>query len=475
MARTKPFPHQVEAIDYIQNREFVALFDEQGLGKTKIVLDALCNNLKDGILDGGLIICRKNLIQNWQDEIETHSFLKSIVLRGTPKEKGNKFLGFTHFYIINYESVFGELERLKLFLAIRKMAIVLDESHAIKNPNAKTSKAVLELSSLAKKRIIVSGTPVANRPADIWSQFYFLDGGNLLGQDFKEFKNRYSVNLIKEDVISHSGVFDDLREIINANSIRRKKNDVLELPEKVFIDKYVDMNGIQQTKYLQLRDQLTLEIENIHGEIVLDESNDLLKKLLRLAQIASNPYLIDKSYNEIPAKFPVLYDLVEEIVNKGEKVIIWSCFVENILKLKKDLKLYGAKAIHGDIPIDLRNAIVKDFKNNPETKVLIANPAAAKEGLTLTVANNAVYLDRNFNLVDYLQSQDRIHRISQTKQCNIYKLIARETIDEYIDEILKRKNYVASLIQGDDVVYDPTNILTKEKILTYIGGTNNEN
>src|SRR5256885_9391288 len=95
--KTKPFPHQVEAIDYIQRNEFIALFDEQGLGKTKIVLDALCNNIRENIIDGGLIICKKNLIQNWQEEIETHSYLKSIVLRGSPKEKGLNFMGFAHF------------------------------------------------------------------------------------------------------------------------------------------------------------------------------------------------------------------------------------------------------------------------------------------------------------------------------------------------------------------------------------------
>lgn len=471
MPKTNPFAHQVEAIDYIEKHEYVALFDEQGLGKTKIVLDAVCNNLKEGVIDGGLIICRKNLIQTWQEEIETHSYLKSIILRGSPKEKGMKFMGFTHFYIINYESVIRELERLKLFLGIRNMVIILDESHAIKNPESKTAEAVLQLSELAKKRIIVSGTPVANKPEDIWSQFYFLDGGELLGDDYKKFKNKYSINLKVTNSVESNTAFKQLRALIEANSIRRKKDDVLELPDKVYIDKYVDLAKVQGEMYKRLRDELCIEIENSEGEIILDESNDLLKKLLRLAQIASNPQLIDKSYSEEPAKFPVLYSLVKDIMEKQEKVIIWSCFVDNIKKMRRELQEYGAKVIYGDIPIVTRNATLRQFKTDPNCRVLIANPAAAKEGLTLTVANNAIYLDRNFNLVDYLQSQDRIHRISQTRLCKIFKLIAKNTIDEYIDEILKRKNYLAGFVQGDKVETERNNRLTKEEILTYLGGT----
>ena len=113
--KTKPFPHQVEAIEYISNKTTVPLFDEQGLGKTKIVIEALCNNMKKGIIDGALIICKKHLIRNWQDEIEIHSHLKYIVLRGSANEKGVKFMGYSHFYLINYESVIGEIKRLQMF------------------------------------------------------------------------------------------------------------------------------------------------------------------------------------------------------------------------------------------------------------------------------------------------------------------------------------------------------------------------
>ncbi|MHA1658991.1 MAG: DEAD/DEAH box helicase [Promethearchaeota archaeon] len=467
--KTKPFPHQVETIEYITNTVSTALFDEQGLGKTKIVIEALCNNMKQKIIDGALIVCKKHLIENWKDEIEIHSYLKYIILRGTPNEKGIKFMGYSHFYIINYEGVIGEVERLKMFLKIRRMAIVLDESHKIKNPNAKTTKAILELKDLAKKRIIITGTPVANKPLDLWTQFYFLDNGLLLGDNYRKFKKIYSINLKGDNLNEQKERFNDLRKIILSNSIRRLKKDVLELPEKIYINKYVYLEGQQKKIYTQLRKELYIEITNIDGEKIIDRSNELLKKLLRLAQIASNPFLIDKAYNETPAKFPLLDSLIESILEKKEKLIIWSCFVENIRILYKRYKKFGSLMLYGDIPIEKRNKVVKEFKNNEKYLILIANPAAAREGLTLTSANNAIYLDRNFNLVDYLQSQDRIHRISQTKECKIYKLIAKNTIDEYVDELIYKKHKLAEYVQGDINNIENKKWLTKEKILNILG------
>lgn len=162
--------------------------------------------------------------------------------------------------------------------------------------------------------------------------------------------------------------------------------------------------------------------------------------------------------------------LEPSLPEKDEKVIIWSSFVDNITTLKNRYKKYNSLTIYGKMTIDERNKSIKWFQEDPDYKVLIANPAAAKEGLTLTAANNAIYLDRTFNLVDYLQSQDRIHRISQKKECNIFIIIAKDTVDEYVDELLTKKNEIAKLIQGDiDHITFPQDLLTKEKLLSILG------
>ena len=468
--KTQPLDHQIEAIGYIETHESIALFDEQGLGKTKIVIEALCNNMQTGVLDGAIVVCRKHLIGNWQDEIERHSHLKSIALCGTPQIKGHRFMTFAYFYILNYEATFHELGRLRALMSIRKMALVLDESHAIKNPDTQTAKTILALRDGAIKRIIVTGTPIANRPQDIWVQFYFLDGGLLLGKSYDEFRKAYTPNLRGNQLPSNEAKFNDLRTKIDANSIRRTKDNVLQLPEKSYVNVRVELIGRQLALYNELRDELRLILKTIEGNVEIDEASDFFKRLLRLIQIASNPGLVDTAYKETPAKFVRLDKLIGEILDRNEKVIVWSNFIDNVRLLRRRYKSRGSLMIYGDIPMDDRRRAVRQFMQDPDTRILVANPAAAREGLTLTSANNAIYVDRNFNMVDYLQSQDRIHRISQTRPCTIYKLIARNTIDEYVDELLYKKQKLAGYLTGDEeTLATDRRFLTREQLLEIMG------
>lgn len=290
----------------------------------------------------------------------------------------------------------------------------------------------------------------------------------MLGGDFEKFKKDYDEKspAFKENL-------SRLNELIENNCIRREKGDVLSLPEKEYRVVKVEMAEVQKQIYRQLKEELYLEISNIDGEIIVDEIEGILKKLLRLSQVASNPYLIDKSYSETPAKYLCLDKFVYEIVEKNEKVIIWTSFVDNIHLLKNRYSKFSPLVIYGEVPIKDRALYVDKFQNVEKNKVLIANPMAAREGLTLTRANNAIYLDRNFNLVDYLQSQDRIHRISQEKKCFIYKLICTDTIDEYIERLLEYKHNVAKYIQGDkdsDIDYSMDFLSSKSELLKSLGG-----
>ena len=277
---------------------------------------------------------------------------------------------------------------------------------------------------------------------------------------------------MKRDQLSEEKKEDleSLRVKINNVSIRRLKSDVLELPEKVYEDIFVKLQGKQLEIYDKLKNELVVEIEKIDGNKIIDESSNILKKLLRLTQISSNPKLIIPEFNEIPIKFLKLAEIVNNIINSNEKVIIWSSFNGNIRTLNKIYAKYGSLMIFGDIPIEERRKVVEKFQSKEENRVLIANPAAAKEGLTLTAANNAIYIDRNFNLVDYLQSQDRIHRISQTKNCRIIKIMAKDTIDEYIDEIIYKKQKIAQFLQGDiSQLKEEKEYLTKSELLNILG------
>jgi SNF2 family DNA or RNA helicase len=466
-----PLSHQVEAINYIVNHDNIPLFDEQGLGKSKIVIDALCKNIEDKIIDGAFIICKKTLLYNWKNEIDRHSHLFSVIMDGSKGQRGRKFITFSHFYIVNYETVIQELELITLLLKNKKFALVLDESQKIKNPTSKITNTILSLRSLARKRIILTGTPIANRPEDIWSQFFFLDGGTLLGNDYISFKRRYGVELKGvQDTSKFEINLQELRDKIQTVAIRRTK-DVLTLPEKRFEEVYVNLSAKQNKIYELARKEMYYEIQNMDGEQLEQNIDNYLVKLLRLTQIASNPGLLDLNYKEEPAKFIKLDKLVNEIIQKNEKVIIWTSFTGNVRTLRNRYKRFGAQMLFGELLIIERNQIVKMFLEDKKCNVLIANPAAAKEGLTLTSANNAIYVDRTFKMDDYLQSQDRIHRIGQKKICNIIKIIAKNTIDQYTDEILEKKESIAKYTLGDtDKITKKRQYLSKEDLIRILGG-----
>lgn len=469
--RVKPLPHQVEATRFLFEHDWAALFDEQGLGKTKIVVDALAQLFAAHIIEAAVVICRKSLLSNWESEISKHSRLRAITLIGSPQQKGIRFMWFAHFYLINYDLVASTLERLKTFLATRSMAIVLDESQRIKNPASKATKAIHAIAPLAKKRFIITGTPIANTPQDLWAQFYFLDQGSTLGSTLDEFYNRFRIQpRPHKEVHIDKRSLARLRESLAASSMRRTKDKVLELPEKVYETHEVKLEKRQREMYDTLRDQLFLEITNMAGERVADDAENILKRMLRLVEIASNPVLFDSSYSGLPAKFPLADKLLEGIIARGEKAVVWTSFVGNIRMLRRRYDQYGAAMIFGDIPLDERTHIVARFQTSPDLNVLVANPAAAREGLTLTAANHAIYIDRTFNLLDYLQSQDRIHRISQERRAYIHNLVGAETIDAYIDDVVYRKQAVAEYVYGDtQELTMPPREFTKDDILRLLG------
>lgn len=467
--KTDALKHQIEAINFIKENKTAALFDEQGMGKTKEVIDSMLYCLEKKEIDSVLIVCQKSLLGTWKKEVLKHSFLKSNIIAGNKRQRGRNFLHFAHFHVLNYETVTQEIEKLKLFLDLYKFAIVLDESQIIKNTKSKITNTILELAAFAERKIIITGTPIANKPVDIWSQYYFLDRGRTLGKDFNSFRKRFTIRLKGESSLEkYEEELSLLKKDINSNSIRRTK-DILELPEKIYINKYLNLSTIQQKIYNKAKKDLYIEIKKTNEKLIINNIDNYLVKLLRLIQIASNPALIVEDYKETPAKFIIIDKLLRKII-KENKAIIWTSFRGNIRTLKKRYKEYGAVVIFGEIPISERDKIVDKFMEDEEVRVLIANPAAAKTGLTLTSANYAIYLDRNFKMDDYIQSQDRIHRIGQKRKCEIIKIIGRNTIDEYVDEILEKKYLIAQFALGDiDTVKSDKIFLTKEKLLEIIG------
>ena len=447
--RRSAYPYQLDAVNSLAPMEYSAVFHEQGLGKTKIAIDIALRWLEEDQVDTVVIVTKKSLVQNWVDEIGVHSHVTPRVLSGNRRENSIALNSPVLIYVTNYEVISANHDLIEDFLSICEVGVVLDESQKIKNPQARLSQSLHSLSAKFTRRVIMTGTPVANRPFDIWSQIRFLDGGESLGESFDEFKNRFDLPKSNKGCGMFEKNVKGLLEATRPFAVRETKQSAgIELPEKTLVTYRVALSPEQAKVYADYRNNLRYEIQEAAGERV-DDAEELLKRLLRLVQVASNPGLIEPGYTEKPGKLLKLLGLLDGVDLGANKAIVWSSFVGNVEWLFRELEQYMPVKVHGQMSIDERNLSIRRFKTDPLCRVLLATPGAAKEGLTLTVANQAVFFDRSFSLDDYLQAQDRIHRISQTKECYVYNLIAENTIDEWVDALLNAKRQAAALAQGD--------------------------
>ena len=452
-AKKSAFPHQLDALEAIKDLPYAAIFHEQGLGKTKIGLDLVLSWLARDVVDSVLVVAKKGLIANWRAEVARHSHLNPRILGQDRNANFYAFNSPARLYLIHYEVVLSEQKRLDLFLRTRRVGVLLDEAQKIKNPNAEVSRALHALSDGFVRRVIMTGTPVANRPYDLWSQVRFLDGGEALGYEFAAFKRTLDLTndlgRDKNRAAAFAGELEQLFDKVRHFSVREtKKTAGLNLPDKTIRNMECQLEPRQAEIYDQFRNELAAVIVR-EGRPVLDDAEVLLKRLLRLVQIASNPATVDQSYRAHPGKLLPLDNLVHEAVDAREKIVVWTSFTENADFLGLHLAEFGAVVVHGGLGMAAREEALDNFKTDSGCRVLVATPGAAKEGLTLTVANHAVFYDRSFSLDDYLQAQDRIHRISQEKPCHVTNLIATGTVDSWVDALLAAKHLAAQLGQGD--------------------------
>jgi SWI/SNF-related matrix-associated actin-dependent regulator 1 of chromatin subfamily A len=301
--------------------------------------------------------------------------------------------------------------------------VFFDEAHNAKNFKAIRTQASLRLASASTRSFIFSGTPIPNTQADAFSQLKLA--GMDVGETPKEFKEKFKTP-------------EDLRDFLKGKFIRRRKEQLKELniPEKSVMKVSVELKGEQLRIYRLARDKMLLELKALgNGKSSRQiPIAGLLAQLTRLAQIASNPRLNSPGFDSDPAKFRALDTLVKTTLSKrSEKLIIWTCCKKNLEELLEKYADQGAVALYSGVKKDKRVEACRRFKEDPTCRILIAIPACAREGFTLTSASKAIYLDRNFSYLDWAQSQDRIHRISQTKKCQIFVLAAQGTIDQRID------------------------------------------
>ena len=467
--KTKPYAHQLTALEKSWDKTEYGYFMEMGTGKSKVLVDNMAMLYDKGKINGAVIVAPKGVYRNWySQEIPNHlpSHIQPKIVLWTAtiskaKQKEYDSLFETghdlHILLINVEALSTKkgLEFAAKFMRCHKTMLAIDESTTIKNPSAKRTKSILALGKEATYRRILTGSPVTKSPLDLFTQCGFLNS-YLLGFDsFYAFRNRYA-NMIDRNfggrrvqLIGSYKRLDELATKLKAFSYRVLKEDCLDLPEKVYIRREVDLTDEQSKAYSTMK---SAALALLKGKMAT--APHVLTQMMRLHQITCG-HLRNDDGTITKIKNNRLKELVTLLEEVEGKVIIWANYVydiENIVKVISDE--FGADSIvqyYGAISAEQRQENIEKFQDpNSKARFFIGNPQTGGYGITLTCANTVVYYSNGYDLEKRLQSEDRAHRIGQTKSVTYVDFIAPKTVDEKIVKALRAKMNIANTIMDED-------------------------
>ena len=461
------FQHQIRGynmalINFTLRRGFGFLF-EMGCGKTLTAIAVAGTLYAEHKINKLLVVAPTSVCSVWPEDFGKFAdfpHLEKIML-GTKSQRLKQLKELESFpcealkvAVINYESVWRDdiFDKLVEFNADM---IICDESQRIKTHDAQQSKAMHKLGDLARYKLILSGTPVQNNAVDLYSQYRFLDP-TVFGNNFYKFRNRFCVmgGFNRRQIVNYKDL-DLLIKKEHSIAYRVTKKEALDLPEQTFETRYITLTPSEKKLYNTLKKESATELAN-GGTI---SASTVLTKLLRLQQFTGGFVIADgeeKPQQIGSGKINALEDIVDDyVIDSGKKLVIFARFraeLDLIRKLldKKKLK-YGV--IYGDIKLSDRGEIVRDFQENEETKVFLAQIDTAGLGITLTAADTCVYYSVNFNYAAYSQSLARIHRIGQRNTCTYIHLTTKGTVDELIMKALRKKEDLAKTIVDDWKIY----------------------
>ena len=467
--KTKPYKHQLTALEKSWNKDNFAYFMEMGTGKTKVLIDNLAMLYDKGRVDGALIVAPKGVIGTWYNqELPTHlpNHIESVSVLWQPninkkqKEKLDTLFETgedLHILIMNVEAFSTEkgTEFAKKFLRSHKSLVAIDESTTIKNPKAKRTKNITDLSNLAKYRRIMTGSPVTKNPLDLYSQCEFLHPYLLDFTSYYAFRNRYAemktlhMHGRQIQIVSNFKNLGELSDTLKNFSYRVLKEDCLDLPDKIYIKRNISLTTEQQKVYESMKEKA---LAILNGKQVTSVS--VLTQLMRLHQITCGHFVADDgSVQEVKSnRLNELMDVLEEIEGKA---IIWAHYQHDIKKIIKSIeKVHGPGSVvdyYGLTAQEHRQPNIKKFQEDDKCRFLVGTPQTGGYGITLTQANTVVYYSNGYDLEKRLQSEDRAHRIGQKKSVTYVDIMAEETVDEKIVKALRKKINIASEVLGEDL------------------------
>ena len=467
--KTKPYQHQLNALYKSWNKETFAYFMEMGTGKTKVLIDNAAMLYDKGKIDGVLIVAPKGVIGTWYNNeipahlpnhIERKTVLWQANINKTQQDKLNTLFETgheLHMLIMNVEAFSTDKGRLfaAKFLRSHNALMAIDESTTIKNPSAKRTKNIIALSKSAKYRRIMTGSPVTKNPLDLFSQCEFLDPFLLDFGSYYSFRNRYAemktmhVSGRSIQVVNGFKNLGELSDKLKEFSYRVLKEDCLDLPDKIFIKRQIQLTVEQRRLYDQMKKEALAILDGKQSTTV-----NALTQLMRLHQITCGHFTADDgTLKRIDNnRVTELMNILEETEGKA---IIWAHYQSDIKTIIKEVeKVHGPGSIvdyYGLTPKDIRQPNIKKFQEDPKCRFFVGTPATGGYGITLTAANTVIYYSNGYDLEKRLQSEDRAHRIGQKKSVTYVDINAEDTVDEKIVKALRKKINIASEVLGEDL------------------------
>ena len=468
--KTKPYAHQITALEKSWNKIAYAYFMEMGTGKSKVLVDNIAMLYDAGKINGALIIAPKGVYRNWySSEIPIHlasHIQHKMVLwtASTSKAKDKEYQQLfksdydLHILVMNVEAFSTKkgIDFASKFLRTHKTIMAVDESTTIKTPSAKRTKAIVDLGTKAHYRRILTGSPVTKSPLDLYTQCAFLHEDLLGFSSFYAFRNRYAHMIDRNfggrrvQIVGSYQRLDELADILNKFSYRVLKEDCLDLPEKIYIKREIELTDEQEKAYATMK---SAALASIKGKLAT--APHVLTQMMRLHQITCGHLKTDEGdITELKSnRLDELMDVLEEVEGKA---IIWANYIYDIEHIVTEIKKkYGDDSVvqyYGAIASEQRQTNIEKFQDPKSNyRFFVGNPQTGGYGITLTCANTVIYYSNGYDLEKRLQSEDRAHRIGQKKSVTYVDLIAAKTIDEKIVKALRAKINIASTIMGEEL------------------------
>ena len=467
--KTKPYGHQLTALEKSSDKKVYALFMEMGTGKTKVAIDNLAMLYDKGKVNGALIIAPKGVYKTWYSQefpvhMPNHVHYKMVLWQATINQKQKKRLDtlFTtgvalHILIMNVEafSTTKGMEFARKFLSCHETFMVVDESTTIKNPEAKRTKNIINLAIHAKYRRILTGSPVTKSPLDLYKQCEFLDPYLLDHSSYYTFRSRYATmrtanfNGRSVQLVVGYKNLAELSEKLKPFSYRVLKDDCLDLPPKTYMKRIITLTPEQQKVYRQMKQMALAEM---NGKVITTMS--ALTQLMRLHQITCGHFKADDDSIQL-IKNNRLSQLLEVLDELEGKAVIWAHYQFDVQTIVKAItEKYGEKSVvtyYGLTPNEIRQSNIERFQTKDETRFLVGTPQTGGYGITLTAASTMIYYSNGYDLEKRTQSEARIDRIGQKFPMTYIDILAEDTVDERIVKALRKKINIATQVMGEEL------------------------